>query len=82
MSTELEQAQAAVLQAQARHSELEQAAQVLRAELPRAEQALTAARERLKRAKRDAATVLDAHRAAELQSLTAAIAAAKGGHHV
>lgn len=72
----LEQAQSAVLLAEAKLNDLTQAAEMLRVELPMAQQALEAARSNLRRVK--GATGTAVQRGAELEALKRQIALVKG----
>ncbi|BAN54200.1 MULTISPECIES: hypothetical protein [Pseudomonas] len=76
MTTEIEQAEAAVRQAEGEYRELERAAAMLRDRLPAAQQELESARAQLRRLKQEDGTAATLCQQREIDRLTAAIAAA------
>lgn len=80
MTTDMEQAKAAVAEAQDNFNRLLRAYEMLMPQLVQAGQALKAARFKLQRA--TAATASQAQRNSEIAALTAALATVKGDSHV
>ncbi|UPK87349.1 hypothetical protein [Pseudomonas sp. A2] len=81
MNTEIEQAQAAVQAARAQVVELESARLYVNDALPKAQQALEAAVAKLRRLNLLDGGAAAANQQAEIDRLTAAIAAVKEGRH-
>ncbi|WDM88046.1 hypothetical protein LG197_26205 [Pseudomonas asiatica] len=78
MTTDIEQAKAAVRDAQGNYDRLCRALETLQQQLAQAEQTLNSARFRLQRA--TAATASQAQRNSEIAALTAALATANGNN--